>query len=217
MLRAVSNKDKDVDHDIKENIAALNVTNGDIQVEESFSNSILKEESKFKVDGPTPLLEGNKIVNEELKYNQQFVDKDVDKSTKSSSKPDIEEKPCSPQGLNKDREAMPDSVNKPSNSTNRNSDNALSRIESLLDDEFEEVRDTYNEDLIEEIVRKCDHFEGQPLPQNLVKSVVSLTTPKDVLSTTPLEPPGFVEFSMAEDGFGCLFIPSLNPQPVSSK
>ena len=128
---------------------------------------------------------------------------------------DKEEKPCKQPDSSKNVES--ETVNMSTLPTNRSSDNALSRIESLLDDEFEEAMDTYNEDLIEEIMRKCDHFEGRPLPQNLVKSVVSLTTPKDVLSTTPLEPPSFVEFSMAEDGFGCLFIPSLNPQPLSSK
>jgi len=93
---------------------------------------------------------------------------------------------------------------------------AISRIESLLDDEFQDDLDGHSDDLKEEIMRICDQFEGRPLPQNLVKSVVSLTTPRDVLSTTPLEPPSFVEFSMTEDGYGCLFIPSLTPQLLST-
>lgn len=94
---------------------------------------------------------------------------------------------------------------------------AVNKIESMLDDELEasSVFDAiFHHDLKEEITRICDRFEGRPLPQNLVKSVVSLTTPRDVLSTSPLQPPAFVEFSMVEDGYACLFVPSLSPHHI---
>ena len=89
--------------------------------------------------------------------------------------------------------------------------NALIKMESLLDSDVEEAYIEPNDDLKEAIYRLCDKFEGRPLPQNLVKCVVSLTTPRDILSTTPLEPPAFVEFSLSEDGYSCLFIPALTP------
>ena len=89
--------------------------------------------------------------------------------------------------------------------------NALIKMESLLDSDVEEADIEPNDDLKEAIYRLCDKFEGRPLPQNLVKCVVSLTTPRDILSTTPLEPPAFVEFSLSEDGYSCLFIPALTP------
>lgn len=93
--------------------------------------------------------------------------------------------------------------------------NAVNKVESMLDDELDlNLLDASFHDMKEEITRICDRFEGRPLPQNLVKSVVSLTTPRDVLSTSPLQPPAFVEFSMAEDGYACLFVPSLSPQHI---
>ena len=191
-MRAV----KEVNQSNKDNnIAAVGIKNGEYESNSDESASVPKESS------PTDEYDTEQVKSEG--------------TDKEKLLPKEEEKPYTP--TDSVKHAEPDIAKISSLLTNRNSDSALSRIESLLDDEFEEAMDTYNEDLIEEIMRKCDHFEGRPLPQNLVKSVVSLTTPKDVLSTTPLEPPSFVEFSMAEDGFGCLFIPSLNPQPISSK
>lgn len=94
---------------------------------------------------------------------------------------------------------------------------AVERIVSLLDDDNIKSCTHFNGDFQKELYRLCDQFEGRPLPQNLVKSVVSLTTPRDVLSTSPLESPAFIEFNMNEDGYGCLFIPAINPQVIQSK
>ena len=91
---------------------------------------------------------------------------------------------------------------------------AVNRIESLFDADEKDLESF--ESFAEELTRLCERFEGRPLPQNLVKSVVSLTTPRDVLSTVPLEPPAFVEFDMNEDGYACLFLPALTPQNVQS-
>ena len=95
--------------------------------------------------------------------------------------------------------------------------NPVNRIESLLEEDFEIKLMECDNNFVQEISRLCDRFEGRPLPQNLVKCVVSLTTPRDVLSTSPLEPPSFIEFDMSEDGFACLFVPALTPQVVHSE
>ena len=92
-------------------------------------------------------------------------------------------------------------------------------MESMLEvDETAESSTTrFSVDFHKELYRLCEEFKGRPLPQNLAKSVVSLTTPRDVLSTSPLESPAFVEFNMSEDGYGCLFIPAISTQSVTSK
>ena len=52
---------------------------------------------------------------------------------------------------------------------------------------------------------------GGPVPLSRIKCLVSMTTPRDMhlCGTTSL--PGFVEFNMSLDGFGCLFLPSVAP------
>jgi hypothetical protein len=55
-----------------------------------------------------------------------------------------------------------------------------------------------------------------PLPLFRLKSLVSMSTPKDVGRSghqgVALSPPPFVEFDMQPEGFGCLFLPSVAPQ-----
>ena len=52
---------------------------------------------------------------------------------------------------------------------------------------------------------------GAPLPLfRLKKSLVSMSTPKDVV--VAVSPPPFVEFDMQPEGFGCIFLPSVTPQ-----
>eukprot|EP00111_Clytia_hemisphaerica_P006851 TCONS_00019802-protein len=181
-----------VDHQSAEKKSLLAVENGDVLLSEGGSDtSQLKEENEYQL-----VDDADGVKSIEIPINQP-----------SASQTSELESPEEKAKLKKrDSGRLTDSLT--------SSYSAISRIESLLDDEMIEVFDHYSEDLKEEIMRVSDCFEGRPLPQNLVKSVVSLTTPKDVLSTSPLEPPSFVEFSMAEDGYGCLFIPSLTPQPV---
>ena len=52
---------------------------------------------------------------------------------------------------------------------------------------------------------------GGPVPLSRIKCLVSMTTPRDMhrFGTTSL--PGFVEFNMSLDGFGCLFFPLIAP------
>ncbi|KAJ4438847.1 hypothetical protein ANN_14800 [Periplaneta americana] len=54
---------------------------------------------------------------------------------------------------------------------------------------------------------------GGPVPLTRVKTLVSMTTPRDFRAThgsTTLPP--FVEFDMSAEGFGCLYLPSVAPQ-----
>ncbi|KAG8229679.1 hypothetical protein J437_LFUL010268 [Ladona fulva] len=62
---------------------------------------------------------------------------------------------------------------------------------------------------------------GAPVPLTRVKTLVSMTTPRDFrllhggASTGAILPP-FVEFDMSSEGFGCLYLPSLAPQSLSA-
>uniref|UniRef100_T1IS53 WD repeat and FYVE domain-containing protein 3 n=1 Tax=Strigamia maritima TaxID=126957 RepID=T1IS53_STRMM len=59
---------------------------------------------------------------------------------------------------------------------------------------------------------KNSNKEGGPILLTRVKTLVSMTTPRDFrMNGTALVPP-FVEFDMNMDGFGCLYLPSIAPQ-----
>ncbi|GAB6019627.1 hypothetical protein CHUAL_001189 [Chamberlinius hualienensis] len=61
----------------------------------------------------------------------------------------------------------------------------------------------------------ADQREGGPVPLTRVKTLVSMTTPKDFqINSASLIPP-FVEFDMSHEGFGCLYLPSVAPQSAS--
>lgn len=52
---------------------------------------------------------------------------------------------------------------------------------------------------------------GGFLPLTRIKTLVSMTTPRDMhLQNNSISPP-FIEFDMAPEGFGCLYLPSLCP------
>ena len=58
---------------------------------------------------------------------------------------------------------------------------------------------------------------GRFLPLTRIKTLVSMTTPRDAVQNNSILPP-FIEFDMAPEGFGCLFMPSLAPSnPTSSQ
>ena len=94
---------------------------------------------------------------------------------------------------------------------------AVQRLESvesgrlILGDDEEEVKDRLTMFYEKESTRICERLEGEPPSQNIIKCLVSLTTPRDLLSIASCEQPAFVEFDMSHDGFGCLFIGSLAP------
>ena len=57
---------------------------------------------------------------------------------------------------------------------------------------------------------------GGFVPLTRVKTLVSMTTPKDLhIQNNSILPP-FIEFDMSSEGFGCLYIPSLSPQSSNS-
>ena len=90
----------------------------------------------------------------------------------------------------------------------------LESVESgrlILGEDEEEVKDRLSMFYEKESTRICERLEGEPPSQNIIKCLVSLTTPRDLLSIASCEQPAFVEFDMSHDGFGFLFIGSLAP------
>lgn len=64
--------------------------------------------------------------------------------------------------------------------------------------------------------RPANQRDGGPVPLTRVKTLVSMTTPRDCrLHGTAIMPP-FVEFDMSFEGFSCLYLPSIAPQSVST-
>ena len=68
-----------------------------------------------------------------------------------------------------------------------------------------------------ELSRSRERLEGEPPSQNIIKCLVSLTTPRDLLSVSSCEQPAFVEFDMNYDGFGYLHLASLTPSTTQSR
>ncbi|KFM56662.1 WD repeat and FYVE domain-containing protein 3, partial [Stegodyphus mimosarum] len=65
-------------------------------------------------------------------------------------------------------------------------------------------------------VRPANHRDGGPVPLTRVKTLVSMTTPRDCrLHGTSIMPP-FVEFDMSSEGFSCLYLPSVAPQSITT-
>lgn len=50
------------------------------------------------------------------------------------------------------------------------------------------------------------------MPLTRIKTLVSMTTPKDFRAQSSSTLPPFVEFDMSAEGFGCLYMPSIAPQ-----
>ncbi|CAN8019431.1 unnamed protein product, partial [Ixodes persulcatus] len=66
----------------------------------------------------------------------------------------------------------------------------------------------------------CNTFEappkdGGPVPLTRIKTLVSITTPRDCRLHGALLTPPFVEFEMAPEGFSCLYLSSVAPQSAS--
>nr|CAI5836643.1 unnamed protein product [Callosobruchus analis] len=57
---------------------------------------------------------------------------------------------------------------------------------------------------------------GGPVPLTRIKTLVSMTTPKDFRTQSSYTLPPFVEFDMSAEGFGCLYLPSIAPQSPST-
>jgi len=65
----------------------------------------------------------------------------------------------------------------------------------------------------------CENIEygkvyksGGPVPLTRIKTLVSMTTPRDFRAHGSCTLPPFVEMDMAAEGFGCLYLPSVAPQ-----
>lgn len=57
---------------------------------------------------------------------------------------------------------------------------------------------------------------GGPVPLTRIKTIVSMTTPKDFRAQASYTLPPFVEFDMSAEGFGSLYLPSIAPQSLSA-
>lgn len=58
-------------------------------------------------------------------------------------------------------------------------------------------------------------LRGGPVPLTRIKTLVSMTTPKDFRAHGSCTLPPFVEFDMSAEGFACLYIPSVAPQSTT--
>lgn len=91
----------------------------------------------------------------------------------------------------------------------------MKKIDSLSVDDGDNDDEIQKDDAIryyeKELSRSRECLEGEPPSQNIIKCLVSLTTPRDLLSVSSCEQPAFVEFDMSHDGFGYLFIGNLTP------
>ncbi|XP_030377443.1 WD repeat and FYVE domain-containing protein 3 [Scaptodrosophila lebanonensis] len=57
---------------------------------------------------------------------------------------------------------------------------------------------------------------GGPVPLTRIKTLVSMTTPRDFRAHGSSTLPPFVELNMSAEGFGCLYLPSLAPQATAT-
>ena len=69
---------------------------------------------------------------------------------------------------------------------------------------------------LESPVARRPRPNGGPVPLTRVKCLVSMTTPRDVRLHGAAITPSFVEFDMSSEGFGCIYLPSIAPQALSS-
>ncbi|CAH0558995.1 unnamed protein product [Brassicogethes aeneus] len=63
---------------------------------------------------------------------------------------------------------------------------------------------------------ESDEPGGGAVPLTRIKTLVSMTTPKDFRAQSSCTLPPFVEFDMSAEGFGCLYLPSIAPQSPST-
>ncbi|XP_029841953.2 WD repeat and FYVE domain-containing protein 3 [Ixodes scapularis] len=63
--------------------------------------------------------------------------------------------------------------------------------------------------------RPANQKDGGPVPLTRIKTLVSITTPRDCRLHGALLTPPFVEFEMAPEGFSCLYLSSVAPQSAS--
>uniref|UniRef100_A0A1A9X279 WD repeat and FYVE domain-containing protein 3 n=1 Tax=Glossina brevipalpis TaxID=37001 RepID=A0A1A9X279_9MUSC len=57
---------------------------------------------------------------------------------------------------------------------------------------------------------------GGPVPLTRIKTLVSMTTPRDFRAHGSNILPPFVEMDMSAEGFGCLYLPTLSPQTTTT-
>ena len=92
------------------------------------------------------------------------------------------------------------------------SDEPTKGVPTRLDLGFGTLTDT---SLVTEIATRQG---GGPVALSRIKCLVSMTTPRDMHLCGTTSFPGFVEFNMSLDGYGCLYFPSIAPRvPAGGK
>jgi hypothetical protein len=69
---------------------------------------------------------------------------------------------------------------------------------------------------VDSLTPRKSKSNGGAVPLTRVKCLVSMTTPRDVRLHGAAITPSFVEFDMGSEGFGCIYLPSIAPQALST-
>ncbi|XP_064458168.1 WD repeat and FYVE domain-containing protein 3-like isoform X2 [Ornithodoros turicata] len=80
---------------------------------------------------------------------------------------------------------------------------------------FASTENSNSKTLAKPFNRPANQRDGGPVPLTRIKTLVSMTTPRDCRLHGTLITPPFVEFEMAPEGFSCLYLCSVAPQSVS--
>ena len=175
-------------------------------------------------------------LHEDEKECKELKTEKVEARTLDNEK-QVEEKPATVEGLMANNEMNGEEMNKKpelkketskvyrKEQINRSNSNRsiMKRLDSVSsnlwssNDEEELGKDDAIIFYEKEISRSRERLEGEPPSQNIIKCLVSLTTPRDLLSVSSCEQPAFIEFDMSHDGFGYLFVGNLTPIIMQGK
>lgn len=90
----------------------------------------------------------------------------------------------------------------------------VSESEKLAQEKRESEKKPGSIELGDSVVNEKDKYGGS-LSLARIQSLVSMTTPRSSNLSNVLGSPSFIEIDHSIDGFGCLFLPSVFPQPIN--
>ena len=90
----------------------------------------------------------------------------------------------------------------------------VSESEKLAQEERESEKKPGSIELGDDVVNQKIKYGGS-LSLARIQSLVSMTTPRCSNLSNVLGSPSFIEIDHSIDGFGCLFLPSVFPQPIN--
>lgn len=150
---------------------------------------------------------------EEEKGEKEELSEKNGETVASRKEKEAEEKPAEIEGkeVSKTEDTNEIIHNNDSVSLSKSLDSVSSNLRTSKDEEEDLDKDAAIIFYEKELSRSREKLEGEPPSQNIIKCLVSLTTPRDLLSVGCCEQPAFVEFDMSQDGFGYLFVGNLTP------